>query len=415
MTHEAGAEQPGVQGRLGCAGATRGTPRTRRLAEALRRRRRQLGLSLGEMAERLAVAPGAYPGGKRTGEHTPDSASAAAVTASDGRRARADRREAEPDGRRERDRHGRRFTRRRDDAKPRALLDAVERAERSGAENARPAGSAQGYEAFGFGGVPLRPSGAPLRPSGPVPPSGPRRPAVPTRPVGPARPSGPVPPYRPPAYPAGPGARPARPAVPVVVPDTQSYLRDYAAMMDAVPLPSLLFDRRWNVAHANPAFDALFRRVAPHPTAMPTQNFLRFVLFHPDAATVLADHETSWCLPLMAQLESALESDGEDRVLRSIREDIAGDPIMDAAYRCGLPHWMSAVGAAALHHDGAVRPLWHPDPRWGRTDCRIVDETPRTLQDKGYTRMTLVLRETRPSAVPGSRRGPSHLRAVPGG
>ncbi|WP_267242462.1 transcriptional regulator [Streptomyces sp. PR69] len=383
MTHEAGMEQPGVQRRLGCAGATRGTLRSRRLAEALRRRRGQLALSLEEMSGRLAVAPGAYPGGKRP----------------------------------ERERHGRRGGQaaRRPDAKLRALLDAVEQAELSEAGNARLIASAGGHEVFRFTGAPPRPSGAPLRPSGPVPPSGPRRPAVPTRPAGPARPSGPVPPYRPPACPAGPDARPARPAPPVVVPDTQSYLRDYAAMMDAVPLPSLLFDRRWDVAHANPAFDALFRHVAPHPTAMPTQNFLRFVLFHPDAATVLADHETSWCLPLMAQLESALESDGEDRVLRAIRDDIADDPIMDAAYRCGLPHWMSAVGAAALHHDGAVRPLWHPDPRWGRTDCRIVDETPRTLQDKGYTRMTLVLRETRPAAVPGSRRGPSHLRAVPGG
>ncbi|MCX4820505.1 helix-turn-helix domain-containing protein [Streptomyces sp. NBC_01142] len=289
----------------------------------------------------------------------------------------------------------------------------------------------------------------PLRPSGPVPPSGPPvRPPGPARPAGPSRPSGPAFPAAPPrprvpapssaftaacapapvrpstpslpAVPADPGG----PAVPADSPDpeTQAYLRDYATMMDAVPLPSLLFDRRWDVAHTNPAFDALFRGIGPHPTAMPGQNFLRFVLFHPDAGTVLGEHETSWCLPLMAQLESALEGDDGDEVLQAIRQDIALDPIMDAAYRCGLPHWMRAMGAAALHHDGAVRPLRHPDPRWGRTDCRIVDETPQTLQDKGFTRMTLVLRETRSAAVPGvqgvtavpGRRRGKHLRAVSG-
>ncbi|WP_187283502.1 hypothetical protein [Streptomyces sp. t39] len=183
--------------------------------------------------------------------------------------------------------------------------------------------------------------------------------------------------------------------------------------MDAVPLPSVLFDRRWDVAHTNPAFDALFRGVGPHPTAMPHQNFLRFVLFHPDAPRVLAEHDTSWCLPLMAQLAGLLEGE-EDESLQAVRDDIALDPIMDAAYRCGLPLWMSAVGAEAIHHDGAVRPVNHPDPRWGSTDCRVVDETPARLEAKGYTRLTLVLRENR-SATPGVRQGKARLRAVSGG
>ncbi|MFF8841338.1 transcriptional regulator [Streptomyces sp. NPDC015127] len=250
-----------------------------------------------------------------------------------------------------------------------------------------------------------REPGALLRPSGPVPPSWPVRSPAPARPSGPLHPPVPV---RPPVP-----SSPTRPAEPVD-PATQAYLRDYASLMDAVPLPSLLFDRRWDVVHTNPAFDALFRNMGPHPTAMPHQNFLRFALFHPDAPTVLAEHETSWCLPLMAQLAGALEGDGEDDCLSAIRDDIAMDPIMDAAYRCGLPHWMRAVGAAAIHHDGAVRPVNHPDPRWGRTDCRVVDETPASLQDKGYTRLTLVLRESR-SAAPGVPRGRSHLRAVSGG
>ncbi|MER5181221.1 hypothetical protein ABT009_23165 [Streptomyces sp. NPDC002896] len=201
--------------------------------------------------------------------------------------------------------------------------------------------------------------------------------------------------------------------------EAQAYLQDYAVLLEAVAFPSVVFDHRWDVVLANSAFDALFGGVRPHPTAMPRDNFLRFVLFHPDAATVLAEHESRWCLPMLADFAAAVERHGQDRGLQSIRRDIAQDPIMDAAYQQGLPRWIRQAGEEAVHHDGAVRPLWHPDPRWGRTDCRIVGETPRTLQNLGYSRMTLVLREARraPRARThgGLRTGGSgaHLRVVP--
>ncbi|MEG3630297.1 MmyB family transcriptional regulator [Streptomyces poriticola] len=198
-------------------------------------------------------------------------------------------------------------------------------------------------------------------------------------------------------------------------PDTRAYLQDYAALLEAVPFPSLVVDRHWDVVLANGAFRTLFRDVGPHPSAMPDDNFLRFVLFHPDAASVLGEHESSWCLPMLAHFAAAVERDGHDRVLQAIRRDIAQDPIMDAAYRQGLPHWIRAVGEQAVEHDGAVRPLLHPDPRWGATECRVVVETPRSLAEQGYTRLTLVLREARPaSRRPRRRRRPTgHLRAVP--
>ncbi|MGW5679105.1 MmyB family transcriptional regulator [Streptomyces sp. NPDC003860] len=251
-----------------------------------------------------------------------------------------------------------------------------------------------------------------------MPPS-PLSPASTTVPLGPARPSGPAFPYRTPVGPLFPFPPVAAPSdsiddAPSLDAAARAYLSDYATMMDAVPLPSVLFDRRWDVAHVNPAFQALFRGIGPHPTAMPDQNFLRFVLFHPEAGSVLGDRETSWCLPLLAQLESALERWADDGELQAIRKDIENDPIMDAAYRFGLPHWVRATGAAAVHHDGAVRTVYHPDPGWGHAECRIVDETPGTLQDDGYTRMTLVLREPRRAGTPDVRRGKSHLRAVSG-
>jgi PAS domain-containing protein len=198
-------------------------------------------------------------------------------------------------------------------------------------------------------------------------------------------------------------------------PRARAYLQDYATLLEAVPFPSVVFDHRWDVVLANTAFEALFRAVAPHPTAMPGDNFLRFVLFHPDAGTVLGEHESSWCLPMLAHFAAAVERHGHDHQLQAIRRDIAQDPIMEAAYRQGLPHWIRAVGEQAVAHDGAVRTLKHPDPRWGATDCRVVDETPRTLQDMGYTRITLVLREARRER-PRTRRTrhtAAHLTVVP--
>ncbi|GHA26731.1 hypothetical protein GCM10010372_28190 [Streptomyces tauricus] len=220
------------------------------------------------------------------------------------------------------------------------------------------------------------------------------------------------------AYQAG-GPRPQPRPVPDSL-EAQAYLQDYAALLDAVTFPSVVVDHRWDVVLANDAFETLFRAVGPHPTAMPGDNFLRFVLFHPDAATVLAEHESSWCLPMLAHFAAAVERHGHDHGLQSILRDIAQDPIMDAAYRHGLPHWIRSVGSHAVEHDGAVRPLLHPDPRWGST-CRIVGETPKTLHDMGYTRLTLVLREARrpapatrrTSRTGRGRRAASHLSVVP--
>jgi hypothetical protein len=215
------------------------------------------------------------------------------------------------------------------------------------------------------------------------------------------------------AYQAG-GQRSAPRPVPESL-DAQAYLEDYAVLLEAVPFPSVVLDHRWDVVLANSAFASLFREMGQHPTAMPGDNFLRFVLFHPDAATVLGEHESSWCLPMLAHFSAAVERYAHDHGLQSIRRDIAQDPIMEAAYRQGLPHWIRAVGEQAVVHDGAVRPLTHPDPRWGATDCRVVDETPGTLRELGYTRLTLVLREARRERprVRRARRTEAHLTVVP--
>ena len=215
------------------------------------------------------------------------------------------------------------------------------------------------------------------------------------------------------AYQAG-GQRPAPRPVPES-PEAQAYLQDYATLVEAVPFPSVVLDHRWDVVVSNSAFASLFREMSPHPTAMPCDNLLRFVLFHPDAGSVLGDHESLWCLPMLAHFSSAVERYAHDHGLQAIRREIAQDPIMEAAFRQGLPHWIRVAGEAALEQDGVVRPVRHPDPRWGVTECRVVDETPPTLRELGYRRLTLVLRATRRerSRPRGARSAVAHLRVVP--
>jgi hypothetical protein len=217
------------------------------------------------------------------------------------------------------------------------------------------------------------------------------------------------------AYQAG-GQRPAPRPVPET-PEAQAYLEDYAGFLEGVSFPSLVVDHCWDVVLTNSAFRSLFREVGPHPTAMPGDNFLRFVLFHPDAPGVLGDHEASWCLPMLAHFARTVEGHGPDHGLHAIRRDIAQDPIMEAAYRHGLPHWIRAVGEDAVEQDGAVRPLLHPDPRRGATECRVVVETSRALEELGCARVTFVLREARRSASRERRTrrttNASHLRVVP--
>ncbi|MEU6064223.1 MULTISPECIES: MmyB family transcriptional regulator [Streptomyces] len=218
------------------------------------------------------------------------------------------------------------------------------------------------------------------------------------------------------AYQAG-GQRSAPRPVPESL-EAQAYLQDYTTLLEAVAFPSVVFDHRWDVVLANGAFETLFRGIGPHPTAMPCDNLLRFVLFHPDAGTVLGEHEARWCLPMLAHFKAAMERYGHDHELQAIRREISQDPIMEAAYRHGLPHWIRAVGDEAVEHDGAVRPLLHPDPRWGATECRIVGDTPKVLEAMGYTRLTLVLRDSRrPTAAPRrprrARGSATHLTVVP--
>jgi transcriptional regulator with XRE-family HTH domain len=186
-------------------------------------------------------------------------------------------------------------------------------------------------------------------------------------------------------------------------PATLAFLDDYTVMMQALSLPAFLIDHRWDVRKANGAYHDLFHGVRRHHNAMPTVNFLRFGLFHPDAPSILAKH-ADWKLSMLAQLASSLERHDQDPVLHAIRRDVYRDPSLRDAYVNELPTWVLGVGADLLHHGEGVRLLRHPED--GLRECRLIEETPRPLQALSLTRITLVLTDL--DDTESAERGASH-------
>lgn len=192
--------------------------------------------------------------------------------------------------------------------------------------------------------------------------------------------------------------------------EIEAFLGDYTVMMDALSLPTFVIDRRWDVKMANEAYRELFGHVRAHPTAMPSNNFLRFGLFHPDAPSILVDH-AKWQLAMLAQLSSSIERHSDEDGLLAIRRDVYLCPSLRDAYLTDMPNWVMGCGADLIHHEGAVRELRHPDPHIGLQGCRLVEETPRSLQRLGLTRLTLVLVDLEERLMPASCSSHDHHAA----
>ncbi|MFE0063349.1 helix-turn-helix domain-containing protein [Streptomyces sp. NPDC059003] len=174
---------------------------------------------------------------------------------------------------------------------------------------------------------------------------------------------------------------------------TTAFLTDYAAMMDAQAYPTFLINHRWDVVLANRAYRGIFRQARNHPYAMPAQNFLRFGLLHPDARLILPGF-AHWQLAMMAQLALSLDTHMHDPALRALLQELLRNPELSRAYTEDMPQWALAGGPDLVQDDAAPRPLRHPDPDIGLTQCRLVGETPRGLQIRGLTRITIVLSGT---------------------
>jgi transcriptional regulator with XRE-family HTH domain len=189
-----------------------------------------------------------------------------------------------------------------------------------------------------------------------------------------------------------------------------AFLNDYAIMMDALAFPTFVIDRCWDIKMANRAYRELFTHVRPHPTAMPTRNFLRFGLFHPDAPSILV-HHGEWQLAMLAQLSSNIERHSGENGLLAMRRDVYRHPHLRDAYLNDMPKWVMGCGSDLSHHEGTIRQLRHPDPHVGLQGCRLVEETPRSLQRLGLTRLTAVLVDLKEHVGSASRGSHDHHAA----
>ncbi|MET9110371.1 MmyB family transcriptional regulator [Streptomyces zhihengii] len=170
---------------------------------------------------------------------------------------------------------------------------------------------------------------------------------------------------------------------------TDAILEQHSVLINAQSHPAFLVDHRWNVQTANRAFRELFRGASQHPTAMPTSNFLRFGLFHPDAGRILDEHRM-WKLAMLAQLEASLERYDDDLVLQAMRREVYLDAELKTMYVQDMPAWTAGGGSDLLHSGDSTRLVRHPNPPLGSQGWRFVDETPRCLQALGLTRIALV-------------------------
>ncbi|MET7756059.1 helix-turn-helix domain-containing protein [Streptomyces sp. NPDC005389] len=179
-------------------------------------------------------------------------------------------------------------------------------------------------------------------------------------------------------------------------PSLEAFLSDYATAMEALSLPSFVIDQRWQVKLANSAYRKLFRGMRNHPTAMPTDNFLRFGLFHPDASAVLVDFD-DWRLSILAQFATSLERNDQDPDLDMLLLDLHQHPTLHNAYLNDMQTWvLIGAGSDLVHHHGKPRMIRHPDAHIGLRSCRLIEETPRPLQARGLVRITMVLTELEP-------------------
>ncbi|MFC9266225.1 helix-turn-helix domain-containing protein [Streptomyces zhihengii] len=170
---------------------------------------------------------------------------------------------------------------------------------------------------------------------------------------------------------------------------TATILEQHSVLVNAQPHPAFIVDHRWNVRTANRAFRELFRGASQHPTAMPTTNFLRFGLFHPDACRILDEHAV-WKMSMLAQLEASLDRYDDDLVLQAMRRAVYLDADLKSMYVQDMPAWTAGGGSDLLHSGDSTRLVRHPTPRLGSQGWRFVDETPRCLQALGLARIAFV-------------------------
>lgn len=166
----------------------------------------------------------------------------------------------------------------------------------------------------------------------------------------------------------------------------------YQRMIDGQGSPSVVYSTAWDVVLYNGPFWDFFGRVPPHETAHPTRNLTRYVLFHPDAPSILGGgdgeaYREMWLMPALANFAATLRQWPADERLLAIEQDINSRPDLRNAYG-DVPRWIVAHSDIPINAD--ARPV--RDPRTGdMAEVRIVLEAHQSYQATTLQRSTWIL------------------------
>ncbi|MEU6669287.1 XRE family transcriptional regulator [Streptomyces sp. NPDC046727] len=119
--------------------------------------------------------------------------------------------------------------------------------------------------------------------------------------------------------------------------------------VNGITHPAYVTDASWNLLTCNPQFHALF------DGGKAPVNTMRWMLI--DGREQLTDWETAWAPLVMPQLQNALATRPDDKVLSQIRDEVLADPVSRPLYD---------AGGTSIHPDGDERPIRHAveGPGW---------------------------------------------------
>ncbi|MFF8373540.1 helix-turn-helix domain-containing protein [Streptomyces lydicus] len=167
--------------------------------------------------------------------------------------------------------------------------------------------------------------------------------------------------------------------------------------VDGQPAPTAMMDGAWQVVYCNEPFRHLFAHVPAGPAnSHPTQNWLRYVLFHSDARETLGEWRESWLAGTMADLVVSLtrQRGALPAEHRAFINDIESDPVLGDVYARSLSQNPSTSAASAPSlGDGDIRTIWIPDPTDPKTRLKrhvcVTVGVPLHGKAKGFCMLTI--------------------------
>lgn len=168
--------------------------------------------------------------------------------------------------------------------------------------------------------------------------------------------------------------------------------------VESQPAPTATMDGAWQILVCNDAYRSLFAHVPTDPTgAHPTQSWLRYVLFHPDARETLGEWSTQWLPGTMTDLVVTLtrEQGALPTEQRAFLQEIEADPVLSDAYARSIHRdpQGSATDTTTLG-DGDIRTIWTPNgpnPNDTRTEQPVCVTVGVPLHGKAHGHCMLTL------------------------